>query len=268
MYAEDPAVPPDVCSNICKKDLGCSGHVDSQTGETRVFCKISNGSDSCSFPLAAGGRPPAGLRPVAIFCGDPVGAWFAYMAHVEGAAVHGFLQLADELQRLGAPGELIDAAHEAAGDERRHARIARRLAREAGAAVPAVEIDATPPRSAFAIALDNAVEGGVFETFGAAITLWQSRAAADPRIRAAFCRISDDELRHAELARAVARWLEPRLTEAQRAHIAAARRDAAVRLAQMVAQPADETLVRVAGLPPPAVATAWVTQMTSDLWSA
>jgi hypothetical protein len=26
--------------------------------------------------------------------------------------------------------------------------------------------------------------------------------------------------------------------------------------------------VRVAGLPPPAIATAWVAQMTSDLWSA
>jgi hypothetical protein len=257
------ALPPELCRKICHAAEPCSAGPVEDGGTAQVVCE-GPGGQKCSFPLAAGGRPPPGLRPVAIFCEDPVAAWFAYLAHVEGAAVYGFLQLADELQRLGAPATLVDAAHQAAEDERRHARIALRLAR---AAVPAVEIDVTPPRSAFQIALDNAVEGGVFETFGVAVTLWQSRQAADRRVRAAFCRIYEDELRHAELAQSVARWLEPRLTPEQRGEIARARRAAAARLARMVAQPRDEALLRVAGLPPPAVAGHWVAQMTDALWS-
>src|SRR5690242_3782470 len=72
MYPGYPTVPPDVCNNICKLDLGCSGNQDTSTGRSRVFCTISEGTaGSCHFPLAAGGRPPAGLRPVAIFCDDP-----------------------------------------------------------------------------------------------------------------------------------------------------------------------------------------------------
>jgi hypothetical protein len=252
-----------VCANICRQNE-CSGYT-LDGGTAKVHC-VEVGGRSCGFPVA-GGPAPLRLRPVAIFCDDPVGAWFARMAHVEGAAVYGFLQLAGELQRLGAPAELVDAAHEAAGDERRHARIARRLAREARATVPAVEIDPTPPRDAFQVALGNAVDGGVFETFGVLVTHWQSRTAAGRRVRAAFCRIHEDELRHAELARAVARWLEPRLTPPERARIAEARRAAAARLRRDLEAPVPERLVKLAGLPPPEVTRRWAARMTADLWS-
>jgi rubrerythrin len=259
-------LPPEICKEVCRTVVDHCRFVPLDAGSDfngDVACVQSPAHEVCSGPLP-GGRPPPGLRPPLIEGDDPVGVYFAYMAHVEGAAVHGFLQLALELQNLGAPRELVRAAQKAAADEARHAAIARRLARRS---VPAVEIDATPPRGAFQIALDNAVEGGVFETYAVLTCQWQSRMAADARTRAAFCRIAEDELRHAEVAQAVAAWLEPQLDDAERRQIARARQNAAARLAAQVETPMPAALVAAAGLPPPEVARAWVADLTQRLWS-
>ncbi|HEX8791622.1 MAG TPA: ferritin-like domain-containing protein [Polyangiaceae bacterium] len=148
-----------------------------------------------------------------------------------------FERLARELAHHGAPERLLRALHRAARDEERHADSMGALARKAGASTQRPRLRRTRPRSLEAIALENAVEGCVRETFGAAIVLAQAFTAADPDVRSAMRKIAPDELRHAELARRVARWIEPRLQPAARERVARARARATRDLVDAVAVP-------------------------------
>jgi hypothetical protein len=74
----------------------------------------------------------------------------------------------------------------------------------AGASVPSPRVRHTRARSLDAVACENAVEGCVHETFGAAVAVMQSERAREPSCRDAMKRIAADEIRHAELAWAVA----------------------------------------------------------------
>src|SRR6185369_2194729 len=106
---------------------------------------------------------------------------------------------------------------------RRHARIAGALARRFGVDVPEPVREETPLRSLADLALENAVEGCVRETWGALVALRQASRAADVEVRAAMGRIARDEVRHAELAWTIDRWLTPRLGAAQRQQVRSAR---------------------------------------------
>lgn len=187
-------------------------------GEVKVFCT------DC---LGGSGRRPRGLAK-ARDLGAPtaVGAYFARMAHDEAAAVRAFRQLGDELVLHGAPAALIDAAERSARDEERHARVMARRARLSRAKVPALRQKRSGPRTLLAVALENAVEGCVHETFGALLLGWQAARAPDASLRQMFARIAADETRHAALSWAVARWIEGRLDPGGRARVAAARRRA------------------------------------------
>ena len=117
--------------------------------------------------------------------------------------------------------------------------------------------DQPPGRSALAqLALENAVEGCVNETFGALLAGYQARHAGDAALGRAMRAIEADETRHAELAWEVAAWLDARLTVAERRRVAEARRQAGAVLVERAGAPVDRTLVRDAGLPPPATARA------------
>jgi hypothetical protein len=109
-------------------------------------------------------------------------------------------------------------------------------------------------RSLAAIAVENAVEGCVRETYGALVGLWQARTAGDPVVAAAMKRIAADETRHAELAWKVDAWAAPRLGRAARRRVAEARDNAFAELRAEVARPVPDALVGLAGLPGPAVA--------------
>jgi rubrerythrin len=69
------------------------------------------------------------------------------------------------------------------------------------------------------VALENAVEGCVRETFGVAMAAWQAREARDPVIARTMARIAQDEFRHADLGWTVAEWAEAKLDRAARARI-------------------------------------------------
>ena len=168
------------------------------------------------------GRLPAGLHAPARPSAD-VGAYFAEMAWLEAAAVVAFRHLESDLRALGAPRSLVAAARSARADEIRHAREANALARRFAASER--ELDAPPraSRDRFAIALENAVEGCVRETYGALVAAYQARTARDPEIRRFFTRIAADEARHAELSHAIAAWIERDLDAGERARIAAAK---------------------------------------------
>ncbi len=188
-------------------------------GELRT---LRDGVESCRREPVRGRRPPGLVRPrVAAF--DPVAADLAEAAHLEAASVLAFQRLADELAALGAPRSLVERSRAAARDEVRHADVMARFARRAGAEPPPVETTWSPARDAFAVALDNAVEGCVLEAFAAVTARFDAALASCSELAAALDQIAEDEGRHADLAWDIAAWLEPQLSSSERAAVGAAR---------------------------------------------
>jgi hypothetical protein len=193
---------------------------------------------TCVHTLCAGGRRPTGLRrPRSASSRSPsLRAWLGGAAWMERASVHAFERL---------PRWLVREASRAARDEVNHARLMSRLARAHGARVPRVRMSTGQPRPLATIARENAVEGCVHETYGALAAMVQSERATDGAVRQAMGTIAPDEKRHAALALAVARWIEPRLTSGERARVRRARDAAAAKLCAALEVSAD---VPAAGL--------------------
>jgi hypothetical protein len=272
IYVGEP-LPTSVCADVCKtayrgtvtQNHGCTVADATDGGITAVSC--DDDVKSCAPIFGAGGRPPLGLKPRSeSVARDVAGAFFASMAHVEAAAVAGFEELATALEAHGAPATLVDDARRAAADERRHARVAADFAERRGATPPPVEIAPVPPPSLETLALANAREGCVLETWGAVVTQWQGRMAADRVVRRAFINIARDELRHAELALAVAKWLAERLDDAALARVRAARDAAIAELEREIARPLPRAAVVELGLPDGEAACAMFAAMRSSIW--
>ncbi|HWA71748.1 MAG TPA: hypothetical protein VG937_05430 [Polyangiaceae bacterium] len=187
-----------------------------------------------THPFPCEGRRPVGLRSATRNVRSRFECHLGDAAWLEAASVDAFRVLRRELRAHGAPRRLLREASRSMRDERRHARATRALARRFGVPVARVERDDAPPRSLEAIALDNAVEGCVRETWGALIALHQAARATDASVRAVLGRIARDEVRHAALSMRIDRWLYPRLTAEQRARIRAARVAALAELAAEV----------------------------------
>jgi hypothetical protein len=192
---------------------------------TVVF--ISQTSEGTPWSCPVAGRRPEGLQAVTspAPCSE-LGVYFASAAHLEAASVHAFARFARELHALGAPEELVADAWRAALEEITHTKMVGMIAERFGAEVPEPCIEAPAPRDVFAIALENAVEGCVRETYGALVAWYQAETALDPMVKNAMAQIAEDETRHADLSWRVAQWLEPQLSEHERARIDTARRDA------------------------------------------
>ena len=180
------------------------------------------------------GRRPQGLC-VALPTrrGSALGMFFAEAARLEAASVHAFARLARELAALGAPAQFIARAVQAGLDELQHTHVTGELARRFGAEPLAARIAPPGERSSVAMAIENAVEGCVRETYGALLAHHQAQSAHDPYVRAAMSQIAEDETRHAQLSWEIAHWLEPRLPQAARRAIRTAR---AAALAQLAAE--------------------------------
>ena len=97
------------------------------------------------------------------------------------------------------------------------------LARREGGEVGPSEAAPLRERSIEEQATENAVEGCVFETFGALLAQWQATHAVDLGVRASLARLARDETRHAALAWTMAAWLEARLTPEARLRVREAR---------------------------------------------
>jgi hypothetical protein len=191
----------------------------------------------------------------------------AQSAYLEAASVDAFERLAQELQAHGAPRHLIAASKRAAKDEVRHARVTTKLAEGAGAEVPTCRVAPRSVRSLEEMAIENAVEGCVRETFGAAVGIIQAERASDRRVRRAMKTIARDETRHAELSWAVATWLEPRLDAAARRRVREAQANAVASLMCDAAHEPDETLTERLGIPTASQASAVLTELQASLWS-
>ncbi len=215
-------VPPDAAAGlpldatVC--DL-CYGGEDAGIYRVPNLCRTGRGPDGLFIAcqgLGCPGRRPAGLEGAAPAQGTPVGAWLADAAHLEAASVDAFALLAAELRLHEGPSALIARAHRAEDDETRHARMTAKLARRLGAsegewAGPVRRAD-VGRRTLEEIALENAVEGCVNETFAAVLAMWQAEHAKDEAVRDTMRVIAEDEARHAALAWSVLAWVQPRLS--------------------------------------------------------
>ena len=197
---------------------------------------------------AAIGRMPPGLRwagtPV-----DEVACWLAQAAHLEAASVVAFDILHRELLHHGAPASLLALVREAQEDEVRHARRVGAFAAALGADISEVEVEAVPLRSLEDIAIENAQEGLVRETWGAVAGMWQAQNAELPGLRALIEEVAEDEIRHAELSRILHAWLWERLDDDARTRVAAARLGAWQEMRAGILADANPTRDRALGLP-------------------
>jgi len=222
---------------------------------------------ACQGSNCTTGRRPAGFVAGSSLESAGLGGYFAEIALLEAASVHAFRFLRDELRHHRAPEALVRAAERARQDEVRHARVTGALARRYGARVRKPKVEKTTLRSLEAMAVENAIEGCVRETYGALLATHQGRAATDPVVRAAYIRIAKDETQHAALAWRVAAWLDSRLDDDARERVLEARRKASRNLATTECTDPEIDLARVAGLPSSQRSRAMIEQMTSSLWS-
>ncbi|RYZ44249.1 MAG: hypothetical protein EOO71_00205 [Myxococcaceae bacterium] len=223
---------------------------------------------SCEMRYLCEGRRPEGLCSDGMVEGrvPALGALFARMAHLEAASVPAFERLADELAAHGAPERLVRAARRSAKEEVRHARAMESLAVRHGAAMPEVTVAPFGYRSLEALALENAVEGCVRETFGAVLAGWQARCAEDATVREALAAIAPDELCHSELSWDINAWVRTRLPEDAWARVEAARREAWSALERDAADSLmPEHVARQSGLPSPEVARQLVRELARTL---
>ena len=258
----DQEICMDACANAGYELYGtdtCTIASPNSEGKYEVTCVTTD--------ICVGGRRHACVRSSAGLQATAAASWLARAAHDEAASVHAFAALAVELASHGAAAGLLAEVEAARADEVRHAAVVTALARAAGASIVMPEVAATPVRGLLAIALENAVEGCVNETWAALSAAHQARYARDGEVRRAFATIAADEARHAELAWTLDAWLAARLSASERAEVAAARSAAVLRLRAELASAADEPALVRLGLPGRAAAQRLAAGLDAALWA-
>jgi hypothetical protein len=253
------------CFTICDMSSAsqtadaCEVHGLSEGGVSGyVSCTSTTGAcgDSGSGyvpPPGNGGRRPGYFASLGFGAAPPgreLGTHFARVACMEAGSVVAFQYLRDELLAHGAPKRLVRAASRAIRDEMRHVRQTSALARRFGEE-PIAPLPELPHRirTLLAMALENAVEGCIRETYSALECAWQGQVATDAVVRATMQRIARDELRHLALAWAVHGWAIGRLDPAARARVREAQRDEVAVLKSELGRDPHESLLSKGGLP-------------------
>jgi hypothetical protein len=217
------------------------------------FCYV--GSDSAGQPAVecyaqcGVGRRARELGRAPRKRGSAVGRYLAAAARLEAASVHSFRRLRRELEEHDAPTALRRAAEHAGHDEVRHARDTSRLALLHGVTPRMPRGRLRPRPSLETMAVENAAEGCVRETYGALLAMFQAQKAGDPAVGRLMRGIAADEVRHAALSWRVGRWAEGRLAPAARARVDRAKRAAVRELFAEIAREPPPALVTRVGLP-------------------
>lgn len=198
------------------------------------------------------GRRPDGY--VDHLLAPTIAGWLAHAADLERVSIDAFQILRRELEHHGAPSEMTRRAQRAEADEVRHARILATLARREGATLSVAPVTHGPVRALVDIALENAVEGCIRETYGALVAGFQADHAARNDIRCVMKRIYRDETSHAELAWHVHAWIVEKLTAPERVRVEQAMEAALAELTLAASSPTGDALVEALGLPPRAQA--------------
>ena len=171
------------CAKLCPGFFfNCHGVDDSCDDAGLIVSDAKGGVDlDCATCANGVGRVPAGLwRARMPAAASPLGAYFAVAAHFEEASVHAFRRLHGELRAHRAPVGLLRAARRAQRDEVRHARLTARMARRFGGRPVPARVAPIETRALPEVALENAVEGCVRETFGALVTSFQAAQRRGP----------------------------------------------------------------------------------------
>ena len=258
--------------DISKCNVGGSS-IPSQTclqlcgGSQWSYCTFDAGTNVLTCEGICVGRMPARLKDATIEAGNVVGEYLARAAHLEDAAVSAFAILAAELRAHGAPKSLTRSCLGARADEVRHAREVGDLARAFGVVPPRAEVGPSRVRPLLEIAIENAIEGCVRETFGALVGAWQGEHARDLRARGVMKRVARDEARHAALGWRIHEWAMTRLDASERARVRDAMSRAIDELAASSRAEPDAGLARTLGLPNAAQSLALVRAMRAEVWS-
>jgi len=229
---------------------------------------VSTGSFGTAMPCV--GRRPDGLLEAQLRPANPLGDYYASIAHLEQAAVAAFDVIERELARFDAPQDLRDRARRARADEVRHASRMAQFAERLGAQVPDTHVALSNERSLLAAALENAVEGCVREAWGALSAHYQSVTTQDPEAQRAWREIAVDETEHAELSFALHEWYLQQLTSEERAQVTAAleRARLQLRVELAVAAPPHAAVVYGAGVPDPICAVALFNELETQILAA
>ncbi|HEX4516106.1 MAG TPA: hypothetical protein VH054_21310, partial [Polyangiaceae bacterium] len=195
------------------------------------------------------------------------GDFLADAARLEAASVDAFEIVATELDAFGAPAELVRAAREAAREERRHARVVAALAVRRGVSPRAPAAATQRARDLRAFAIENAVEGCVRETYGAALATFQAARARAADVREAMLAIAKDESSHAALSFAIDAWLATRLDADARRDVERARENAIAALAAHVESAPRRTFDAELGMPAPDEACAMFAELRRSVWA-
>ncbi len=267
-YAAFEGANPDASAPDAS-DMDADMDADNDGGDAAIADAGAIDAGAIARDASAPPRCPAVTKPVVVTCGvfcegrltagiarprrssaGPVGDYFARCAYLEAASVEAFRRLRDELTAHGAPRALRTGAERARLDEVRHAERTSALALRFGARSRRPRAVApSSPRPLFAIALENAVEGCVRETFGAALAHHRALTAGDAVARRTARGLAKDEGRHAELSVRVLGWTWPRLTPRERRRVVVAMDRAWRALAAEVAQPIHPAIQLTAGMP-------------------
>lgn len=221
------------CSALCRL---AGAHEDGVADETCIVHSVSPPADGAGGQGGAGGGSGSDGAIIDVTCDytgfyycegrrhacwqdapqgtgrNAIGAWLGRAASAEAGSVHSFHRLVRELERFGAPAELIDRAKGAMRDEVAHARMMTRLAGDWGGRAQAIEVAPVEERSLFELALENATEGCSKETFAALIALHQAEHAQERGIADCMRHIAEDEMRHGQLAWDLHAWFLARLS--------------------------------------------------------
>lgn len=131
-------------------------------------------------------------------------------AQLEHASIASFSRFSLELLSLGAPPALVEAAHRAAIDEIRHARLSFRIA----SALTGSPLGPGPlslsgvaiERPLETVVLSTVLEGCIVETVAAALANRAAELASFDAIRSVLSSVARDELTHAQLAFSFVGW--------------------------------------------------------------
>jgi hypothetical protein len=165
--------------------------------------------DAAGTPRLARVAPRNDWRARATAAPEGVRAAWRTDALLEHASVAAFARFSLELLAVGAPAELVAAAHRAALDEIEHARLAFALAAgDDGPVGPtALDLAGLAPRTSLVdVARAVAEECCAGETFAAMIAQRALELATEEPARTALSRIAPDEALHAELGWRAAGW--------------------------------------------------------------
>jgi len=240
-------------------------HIDATGAATELEVEELRREDMTDCAI---GRRPNGMLPrEKERIDNPLGDYFARITYLEASAVSAFEILTRELAAHDAPDDILADVRRATEDEVRHAFVMGLIAERLGGTPEPAHVETRPNRSLYEIALDNACEGCVRETYGALLGTYQSISTPDTQVAEAMTMVSEDETFHAEVSWKIHDWIMPQLTEDERRRIDDAQREAVTKLREDVRSQPEAAIARFAGLPGPEQAVALVDRLAEDIWS-